>query len=160
MEEILNLAKHIEQAFTCSARKHNRIISQEVYPFARSLKNDNLQDYIAKLTVLLEYNHPFVQYWGAVIALSYHLLEKESLTILLNIVDFTVESKPYEERTEQEKEFLMKMGLLQGDAETSLVELYRTGKIGSYPGQIKDRDFQLCNPNSAIRHFRRKVKKL
>ena len=158
--EMLELAKEIEIAYTSSAGKHNDIISHKVYPFSKSLNDVSNEEKIEKLQVLLNYNHPFVKYWASVIALSHKVLQIEAMTALIDILDIKFENKEYAVLTEEEMQERMNMGLLHGNIESNLVQLYKTGRIGSYPNQIKNnKDYMTCNPRMAIAHFRAKVKR-
>ena len=159
MDEMPKIADDISSAFNTSARKHNRIVEQVVYPFARSLNDISDAEKCSKLTVLLSHESPFTRYWGAIIALSYKVLKKEALAALLDIVDFKFPEAPLSELDENERGYRMSFSLLQMDVETSLVELFRTKKIGSYPGQIKNsKCYILSDPRLAISYYRMKVK--
>ena len=159
MDDALKIADEISQAFNADSETHNRIVDHTVFPFARSLNDLTDAEKCSKLTVLLSHENPFTRYWGAVTALSYKVLKKEALTALLNILDFKFPEVPPSEQTEEEREYRMSYGLLEMEVETTLVELFRTKKIGSYPGQVKNnKDYILSTPRFAVFYYRIKTK--
>lgn len=153
MENLPLLIEEIQNAFLSGSGKKNRVINK-IYKFSKSLESLSIEEREIRLLPFFQSTHVYVRYWGAIIALSHKVFENESLKSLLDILDI-----PVLQLTDE----TMSLNLLKWDIETYLYQLYKTGKIGSYPNpngiELSPKNSGLlANTNKAIAYFRKKIK--
>lgn len=141
------LIESLSNAYRKNSNVKNAAI-RNAYSYAKALgaANDAKKEY--ELSIMLQHENVYVKYWGASIALSYGVLEKQALTCLINILDM-------KNPTPENANLDLDLNILKMDIESELYDYKKHKKLGSYPGQVGYEPSVLPNAKHAIRYFRR-----
>ena len=144
----------LENSFGKKAKDMNFAI-RKAYSYSKNMFNDTDIVKQVKILPLLNSNHIYVKYWGAVIALSYGLLEERAIKELLYILDLN----PKEFAKEFDILLALELNILKMDIGSTLYDYKKNGIIGSFPGHndhIKISD--MPHYGLVVRYYKRKYK--
>lgn len=146
--ETQELIAVLENAFGMNSRIQNNAI-RKAYNFSKQILNDSNDIKILKILPLLDSNHIYVKYWGAVIALSYRLLEERAIKEIIYILDINP----------KEFDSPLDLNLLKMDAGAILYDYKKNGVVGSFPGHNDNYKISLLpNFDRVVRYYKRKYK--
>lgn len=138
----------LENSFGKSATIMNSAM-RKTFKYSKEMFNDSDEDKIRKVLPLLDSKHIYVKYWGAIIALSYKILEERAIKELITILDMN--PKEYDKPLD--------LNMLKINAGTYLYAYRKIGFIGSFPGHNPSKkDYCLPNYNGVVRYYKRKYK--
>jgi len=146
--EAQELIAILEKSFLKNAKVRNGAI-KKVYNYSKQMQSDSNEDKIEKILPLINSNHIYVKYWGAVMALSYKIMEEIAIKELIYILD--INPKEFEDPLE--------LNLLKLDVGSYLYDYKKNGIIGSFPGQNENNKQKIFpNYSSTVRYYRHKYK--
>lgn len=146
--EIQELLTILENSFGKNSNINNSAIIK-VYAYSKGMFNDSDDKKISKIIPLLDSKHIYARYWGAVIALSYKLLEERAIKELIHILD--IEPKEYDKPLD--------LNLLKMDAGSYLYNYRKNGFVGSFPGHNTNiKEYVLPNYEGVVKYYKRKYK--
>lgn len=146
--EAQELITILENSFGKNSKIMNSAI-RNVYSYSKQMLNCSVEEKINRINPLLDSKHIYSKYWGAVIALSYNVLEEKAIKEIIYILD--IDSK--------EHDMPLDLNMLKMDAGSYLYDYYKNGVVGSFPGhneQIKTKI--LPNYQHIVRYYKRKYK--
>ena len=146
--ETQELMTILENSFGKNSKIRNSAI-RKVYAFSNQMINCSNEVKIDKINPLIESKHIYSKYWGAIIALSYNILEERAIKEIIYILD--IDPKEYN--------MPLDLNMLKMDAGSYLYDYYKNGVISSFPGhneQIKTKI--LPNYEHVVRYYKRKYK--
>ena len=111
--------------------------------------NCSAEDKIDRINPLLDSKHVYPKYWGAIIALSYNVLEEKAIKEIIYILDINP----------KEHGMPLDLNMLKMDAGSYLYDYHKNGVFRSFPGhnaQIKTK--VLPNYQHIVSYYKRKYK--
>lgn len=138
----------LENAFGKNAKAVNSAI-KNVYSYSKQIMHDTDDEKRSKILPLLDCGHVYVKYWGAVIALSYHMLEERAIREMIYILDINP------------KDFNMPLdlNLLKMDVGGTLYDYKKHGAIGSFPGHNNHEKISVVpRYESVVSYYKRKYR--
>ena len=146
--EVQELITILENSFGKNSKVTNCAI-RKVYSYSKQMLNCSAEEKIDRINPLLDSKHVYPKYWGAIIALSYNVLEEKAIKEIIYILDMNP----------KEHDMPLDLNMLKMDAGSYLYDYHKNGVVGSFPGhnaQIKTK--VLPNYQQIVRYYKRKYK--
>lgn len=146
--EIQELITILENSFGKNSNIMNKAI-RKVYAYSEEMFSDSDDKKICKILPLLDSKHIYARYWGAIIALSYKVLEERAIKELIRILD--INPKEYDNPLD--------LNLLKMDAGSYLYNYRKNGVVGSFPDHNTNvKEYFMPNYDSVVKYYKRKYR--